>query len=451
VTLALQAHTQKQQITVDALFEQLCKSGQTIPVKSLREYVQKIPDSGVKSSQLELGLDRYEAGITKLSLCGMLQSFLKCVKEIALTTTLEVKDSKTLRKLEVAEIVQILETAKEGMGLERARCLALTDGKEGWVTLKGNQGTTFLEKTSKPYFCCEEEVAMAKDFESTSAEITKLQVGGVLEVLEGPRKEQPLETQRVKGKCPKDSKIGWVTLKDAAGTCFLEPTKVLVCKASIAITTAFDIAEGKALRKLEAGETLEIIEDEKKDEGRGLVRMKARTHRDNKEGYVTLKGNQGTAYVEESTKHYKCTTAVSLEDRFASGSKAVRMLEVGETFEIVEGPKTETKIGASRLRGRNIGDGKEGWVTLSKRSMCPWSPHHSCKSSIALHDVLEVESAKLVRKLEAGESLEALESPQLEKGGVLRVRLRAEKDGAIGFATVKGNQGSIYLESNHEA
>lgn len=181
------------------------------------------------------------------------------------------------------------------------------------------------------------------------------------------------------------------------------------------------------------------------------MRIKAKTHRDNKEGYVTLKGNQGTAYVEESSKHYKCTAAVSLEDRFPSGSKALRMLEVGETFEISEGPKSETKIGASRIRGRNIGDGKEGWATWTKRSMYSWSPHHSCKSSIALHDGLEVESAKLVRKLEVGESLEALEPPQLEKGGVLRVRLRAEKDGATGFATVKGNQGTVYLESIHEA
>lgn len=451
VILALQAHAQAKQITADVLFKQLCKSGQTIPIKSLREFVEKIPDSGLKASQIELGLDRYESGLTKLSLCGMLQGFQKCVKEIALTTTLEVKDSKTLRKLEVGELVQILETAKEGMGLERARCLALSDAKEGWVTLKGNQGTTFLEKIAKPYYCCEEEVVVAKDFESTSAEISKLQVGAVLEVLEGPRKEQPLETQRVKGKAPKDGKTGWVTMKDAAGTCFLEPTKVLVCKASIAITTAFDIADGKAIRKLEAGETLEILEEEKEDESRGLLRIKARTHRDNKDGYVTLKGNQGTAYVEESSKHYKCTAAVALEDRFASGSKAVRSLEVGETFEIIEGPKLETKIGASRLRGRNIGDGKEGWVTLLKRSMVSWSPHHSVKSSIALHDGVEVETSKVVRKLEVGESVEALESPQPEKGGVLRVRLRAEKDGATGFATVKGNQGSVYLESIHEA
>jgi len=233
-----------------------CARAQTIPKNSLKEFVEKIPDSGLKSSQLELGLDHYEAGVTKLSLCGMLQNFLKCVKEIALTTTLEVKDSKTLRKLEVGELVQILEIAKEGMGLERVRCLALQDAKEGWVTLKGNQGTTFLDKSPKPYFCCEEEVVMVKDFESTSAEICKLPVGSVLEVMEGPRKEPPLELQRVKGKAPKDGKIGWVTLKDAAGTTFLEPTKVLVCKASIAITTTFDIAEGKALRKLEAGETL---------------------------------------------------------------------------------------------------------------------------------------------------------------------------------------------------
>merc|ERR1719215_1618275 len=55
VMSALQAHAQEKKLTVDALFSQLCKGGQTIPKNSLKEFVEKIPNSGLKSSQLELG------------------------------------------------------------------------------------------------------------------------------------------------------------------------------------------------------------------------------------------------------------------------------------------------------------------------------------------------------------------------------------------------------------
>merc|ERR1711862_200025 len=109
------------------------------------------------------------------------------------------------------------------------------------------------------------------------------------------------------------------------------------------------------------GEVLDIVEEPKSDESRSLLRVKAKSQKDGKEGWVTMKGNQGTAYVEETSKHYKCTKAVEVEGRFQQGSgPAVRTLEVGELFEVQDGPKTDTKQGASRVHGRSIGDGTAG-------------------------------------------------------------------------------------------
>ena len=76
------------------------------------------------------------------------------------------RDSKTLRELEVGEVVRALDLAKEGMGLKRARCCALQDAKEAWVII------------AKPYHCLEEEMTVAKDFESTSAEKKSCTVHG---------------------------------------------------------------------------------------------------------------------------------------------------------------------------------------------------------------------------------------------------------------------------------
>lgn len=67
------------------------------------------------------------------------------------------------------------------------------------------------------------------------------------------------------------------------------------------------------MRKLDIGEAFEVIEGPKTDEVRSLTRVKARTKNDGKEGWVTLKGNQGKAYAEESDKHYICKLAVPLE------------------------------------------------------------------------------------------------------------------------------------------
>lgn len=60
---------------------------------------------------------------------------------------------------------------------------------------------------------------------------------------------------------------------------------------------------------------------------------------------------------------------------------------------------------------------------------------------------MTVKDAKTVRKLEAGEFVEVLTVPTLEAAvGLLRARVLAEKDGATGFATIRGNKGTEVLK-----
>jgi len=449
VVAALRAHFLSAGLNAEELFTKLSEGKAEISAAALRSFVESIPEVGLKAHRLDLGLERYAGGIARLTFSELLQEYQRCVKEIAITTSFKVKESKTVRKLAVGEVVQVLEAAKldEDAGLHRVKCRALSDAKEGWATLRGNQGTDFLEKTGKPYYCCVEELSLQGDFASASPELRTIQPGEVLEVTEGPRKEPPIETERVRGRTVKEGKTGWVTWKDALGNLNFEETKLLVCRQSIAITTTFDISEGKALRKLDVGELLEPVEGPQDDPVRSMTRIKARSKEDGKEGWVTMKGNQGTSYIEETSRFCVCRRKTGLESKFSTSSSGLRSVEEGDIFEVLEGPRSDVKEGAHRVRGRVLSDGSEGWFTLSSRTTTPWAPLYKCAQNTTMTEGLTIKEAKQVRKLEPGEVLEALESPQPEKAaGVIRVRVRAEKDGAIGFATVQGNQGTVLLK-----
>merc|ERR1719221_978879 len=204
----------------------------------------------MENQQLDFAFQRYAGGVTKLAVLGLLQQHSRCVHETAVTSTLDIKESKALRKLVVGEVV------------------------------------------------------------------------------EGPRKENASEIQRVKGRTSRD-KTGWVTLKDAQDNAFLEPTKVLVCKQGVALTPEFDISKGKPLRKLDAGEALEVLGEPQEVEQKNMSRQHVRSQKDRAEGWVTVRGNQGTSFMEESDRHYVCKMGVPLEQRFECGSALVRSLEAG--------------------------------------------------------------------------------------------------------------------------
>eukprot|EP00930_Biecheleria_cincta_P023470 TRINITY_DN1695_c0_g4_i1.p1 TRINITY_DN1695_c0_g4~~TRINITY_DN1695_c0_g4_i1.p1 ORF type:complete len:2021 (+),score=568.23 TRINITY_DN1695_c0_g4_i1:448-6063(+) len=442
-------YARQQAVQPDELFKKLSAGTENISATALREYLDQIPNTSLRAGQLDMAMGRFATGLTKLSLLDLLQEYQKCIKDIALTSSLEVKDGKTLRKLAKDEVLEVLEVGKsdEAASLPRLRCRAIMDQMEGWVTVQGNQGTTFLEQTSKPFFCCEVDSQLHSAFESSSSDVRKVQPGEVLELLEGPRKEEPPETLRLRGKATKDGKVGYVTLRDMAGNDNFELAKLLVCRQSIAITTTFDIAAGKAIRKLEVGEALELLEGPQEDAVRSLSRIRVLAKKDSKEGWVTLKGNQGTSYAEESQKHYICKNSVPMESKLATGSALVRQIEKGEAFEGLDAPKAEKRESVQRARGRNLADSTEGWFTIAAKSFTPWSPTYKCMQSTVLTDGLEITDGKTLRKLESGETLDALQTPVLEpKSGLLRVRVRARKDSVCGFATVRGNQGTVLLK-----
>jgi len=453
VASALRVHAEKVCLAPDGLFSKLSSGGEEIPAETLHKtLLAECPDDEGGKAQLELGLQRCGA-LSRLSFLGLFQDYKRCVKEIALTTHFAVKNSSTVRKLDLGEIVEALgeKTFEEKTGLTRVKCRACRDLVEGWVTVQGNQGTAFLEEMPKPFYIFEvtEGTRVLHEVcQSASPEVRQLEFGEVLELLEGPRREPPLEVSRVRGRVLSDGQTGWATFKEpgAASLPNFERVPLLVCRGSIAITSAFEISECVAIRKMEVGEVLEQLEEPQQDAKRKLCRVHIRAKSDGKEGWATMKGNQGTMYISESTAHYACKRSIPLERDITSGEDLVRQLEEGEIFEVLEGPCTESKRGILLARGRALRGGDVGWFSVGPDTR-PWSAPHRCARPSDLRDSADAASAAVLRRLEEGEQLEALEPPRPEEGvGALCLRVRAERDGAVGFVSAFGPGGVRVLE-----
>jgi hypothetical protein len=209
------------------------------------------------------------------------------------------------------------------------------------------------------------------------------------------------------------------------------------------------IKTSKVLRKLDQGETLQCIEGPVDDDVAGCSRIRVLAQKHDLEGWVTIKGNAGSCYAEESGRMYVLSRPVALQTGLTSESSTVKMLEEGVSVEMIKGPMEETSHSELRLKCRVADSGQLGWVTLEGDNLKPWGPRYRCVNSTAINDIMDVssEDAKMLRKLEAGEAVELLEGPRLEASvGIMRLRARSERDGVAGWISIAGNQGKPFLK-----
>jgi len=316
--------------------------------------------------------------------------------------------------------------------------------------LKGNQGTPFLQEVEKPFYSCQEEIALERDFkiEGEDGLVRTLKADEVVELIEGPRKLTYEPSLRVRGKAHSDGVMGWFTARDKRGIVFAEAdSKYYACTSSVAMTDNRDIKDCKVLRKLAVGELFTLEEGPVDDTEAQISRVKGKTIKDDLEGWITIKGNAGTVYAEPSTKLYCVLQDTPMTKKPSSSSgEEVRMLKKGEAMQVLEGPKEEKFEPETRVKGRALSDGAVGWMTTTSSNVKPWTPYYKCKVASPLHEQLAVEGATVVRQVEVAETLELLEGPT-QDGEELRMKARAEKDGAVGWVTIKDSKGKRLFES----
>jgi hypothetical protein len=370
---------------------------------------------------------------------------MKVVKDIAITPNFEIADTKEkmVRKAVEGEIFEVLQGPKsdEKSGLERVKVKALSDGIEGWMSVKGNQGKQFLEKTEKPCYACVKETEIGKEFKTGGDPVRTLKPEEVVEVLEGPRVEIVGCASRAKVKASKDSKVGFVTITDEHGATIVEKNSTIyTCSATVAITDAFDINSCKVLKKMGANEIF-TASGEAISNG-GMVRVQGKSQKDDVEGWITITGNAGTVFAKLNEKLYTVKKEVALLTQFASNSKAARTLEVDEALEILDAPKEEKFPPVERVKVRTSSDGATGWVPL-KGQLKKWSPETKVLKAATLYTSQGMKES-VVRELAVGEVMHMFGGP-LDQEGDLWVKGKMKKDGAVGWALIKDESGARLL------
>jgi len=378
---ALQAAARKLSSSFDQLFDEVSGGKDQITQAGFSKFVKKLPDAALTEEQVSLIFQEYGPDLKRSGFAKALQEFFSCIKPTAITEKLSIEGSATLRKLEQGEVFEVLEGPSEDAAskVSRVRGRALKDGVTGWVSVRSNHGVTFLKPTEKPFLRVAKETVMHKQFDTASPEVTKLQQDEVLEFLEGPREEAVGSEVILKGSVSTDGAVGWITLKDAKGTIFASLSNSLyVCKSTIAMTDNFDIRACKVVRKVDIGEALEMIggQSEKEDSKIEIKRLQFRAMRDGKEGWVTLKGNQGTVFAEASKTHYIVAKDLDLREGVAKDSTVIRQLKAGEAFEGKEEPQEEKPDAKLGVCTRALSNSKQGWILFTPCPNAPLLPHN---------------------------------------------------------------------------
>jgi len=450
----LRNEVQKRDTTAEKFFLDLVKPGDDkISEESFTSYVRGLMGDTFNAEHVKLLCRHIDTdGIGRRRFQAFVQQYYVVVKSIAITNVFEIKDAKTIRKAELEEVIEVMEGPRkdEKLGVERVRGKSLVDGAEGWISLKGNQGTPFLEEVEKPYYSCKLDVNLENEFkvEGDAGLVRTLGADEVIELIQGPKKIEFEPGLRVRGKATSDDAAGWFTARDKTGAIFAEQdSKYYVCTASVAFTDGFDIKNCKVLRKLAVGELFTVEEGPIEEETASITRVKGKALKDNVVGWITLKGNAGTVFGEASTKHWCILKEVPLTKKAASATPGdeVRVLAKGEAMHVAE-QKKEAFAPEVRIRGKSLSDGAEGWLTLKPENLKPWTPLYKCKAAAPVFETSALEAAKEIRQAAVGESFELLEGPVIE-GKALRMKAKAAKDGIVGWVSIKDSEGKRFFEA----
>lgn len=125
--------------------------------------------------------------------------------------------------------------------------------------------------------------------------------------------------------------------------------------------------KGESIRRLLAGEVLELLGAEAADEEAGVRRVRCHALRDGAEGWVTTSGSNGTPFLQDYSGVYKVVKETILTEAFeldtSGGKEAPRKLRPGDLVDVRIWPKKDDKSGLMRLKCKCRTDGTVGWVT----------------------------------------------------------------------------------------
>lgn len=292
-----------------------------------------------------------------------------------MTSSFTIENSQRIRKLLIGENVEILEGSKEDdeAKVQRVRCRALKDGSTGWVTVKGNQGTSFLKPKEKPIVRCVATVDLNdRSDDAVAAPLRQLKPGELLELLEGPRHptfddQIFLEGSVTEGKSVVEGFVWKEALEKSKSS---GSSRHFVCKSGIAMTDVYDINNCKVVGKIPVDEVLEALDEGDPDQSGPLPRRRFRSKALDKEGWVTLQGNAGTVYVAESERHYILESPLPLLPAADLKASPKGELKAGQLFEVKK-QVTVKRPPQVQMQARALSDESVGWICFQPGPNAP--------------------------------------------------------------------------------
>merc|ERR1719373_1516496 len=214
---AVKAHAVAKKLSRDELIKAMDKDGDGNVSKAdfsaFLEGCEGLSLDADKVDRLYSSLDESGNGaIPKETLLRFVRVYYRVVQETVITTERTIKESKTIRRLEVNEVVEVLEgpLKDDSLDISRIRGYAVKDDSTGWVTVIGNSGALFLEEGPATYELLQ-DAALTTELEAGSETVRTLRVGETFDVLTWDKKEEATGDVRLKAKAKSDGAVGWVT------------------------------------------------------------------------------------------------------------------------------------------------------------------------------------------------------------------------------------------------
>lgn len=243
------------------------------------------------------------------------------------------------------------------------------------MSISGSKGMTYLEEVQKPFLRCIADSRFHGSLESLQGNDSApavlpvfLELGEVIEVLEGPHKETQREVQRVHVQAFKDRVQGWLTLDTQSGPVSVAKDR-LYYKASCVCSLA-DAADGssKVIRQINGGEWLAELAEHKESSVSSLaalppndttscVKIKVEALQDGKVGWTSI------TTMGEPKELLQVSRKTALQSKYLNKSAndcTVRLLEAGELLEVL---RTKTQhVQLCRVKVRRTCNGEVGWI-----------------------------------------------------------------------------------------
>jgi len=187
-------------------------------------------DAGEANNQLVASDATADQPISKDDFPRLVRLLYKVVKEIVLTDNLFIEKSRQIRRMDINEIMEVTAgpSLDPAIGIYRIGVRAFKDGVDGWVTVAGNAGVTFLMPCAcifRAMATCPLTAELKSSTEESSTEGLKtLKEGQILELLSWSRTSRSsFGVTRIKARVQACGTVGWATTNSNDGAVFTAP------------------------------------------------------------------------------------------------------------------------------------------------------------------------------------------------------------------------------------